>query len=189
MFEVVGWVGPKMNMNTERILLKRTGGELSEISERILQHIDTKGDGTPEINPEIEEPLDILYRVDDIKREIKSPFNTTNNLKQENQLLGDFPSNIKEYIWIHSENLGDYLEDSRVLNGYDGKTYILAKLTNESYIYLIASMSGVLSEYYGTEDGDWQFGYLYVSKSREELIQKSMTNKEYTLYIKTTIGH
>lgn len=180
-------VSPTMNSNTDRILLKRTGGELSEVSERILQHLDTEGDGTPEINPEIEEPLDILYNVNDIKREIKSPFNTKHNLKQEIQLLGDFPSNIKEYIWIHSENLGDYLEDSRVLSGYYGKTYILAKLTNGNYIYLIASMSGVLSEYYGTEDGDWQFGYLYVSKSREELIQKSMSKDEYTLYINTTI--
>lgn len=184
-----------MTSVTGRILVNRTGGELCEISERILQHLDPEGDGTPEITPDIEDPLDILLKVDDRKRKINFFFRETDraqhqkSLLKERKLLEGFPNGkgmIVKFIWIHNEKTGDFLEDSRTTCGYYGKTYILAQLKNGNFIYLVASMSGVLSEYYGTEEGDWQFGYLFVSSSREELIEKSMTDEEYDLYISTT---
>jgi hypothetical protein len=172
----------RWNNGVERYYINDAGVERYYDADRILLHLNTEGDGTPEISPEIEEPVDILYKIGDIKRECSSyDFMGTRggSFKNEERLLGEFPNNsgsIKKYHWLHTLNA-----DSE-----DATTYMIAQLENGNFIYLVASMGGMLSEFYGTEDGDWQFGYLYVSNSREELIEKCMTEKEYSLYIKTT---
>jgi len=174
-----------MNSVAERNLDKRypyLEDKFIEQLDIILLHLNTEGDGTPQVSPEIEEPVSILYKVGDTKRECSSyDFMGTrgNSLKNEMLLLGEFPNNtgsIKNYHWLYS-----------IEHDWDHPTtYIIAELKNGNFIYLVASMGGVLSEYYGTDEGDWQFGYLYVSKNREELIEKCMTDNEYALYIKTS---
>jgi hypothetical protein len=175
--------------------MERRGGVVGNTTKRILSHLDSEGDGTPEISPEVENPLEILCKVGGTKRVCgyRDFFGKKNPAyKVEEHLLEGFPNGegaISDYLWVHTESTGHWLEDPRTLSGHSGKTYILAQLKNGNFIYLIASMSGVLAEYYGTEEGDWQFGYLFVSKSREELIEKCMTDEEYTRYIKTSSGY